>query len=183
MIQKKSFRAIDFLFLFFFLLSPLFFYNLIPWSSASSTTSPEKEKQSKILANINVNIFMGLCFALPKSWQKEFICLYRNDKTLNIRLQTQTQRPRCWSPKKQMRALSALFYWLLDSWLAPLRGVHLLKEDRAKHCSSAYRSSGGIKGSSPTKSAYVHKNTYTPQIHTKTHKKSVWKRACAYNTT
>lgn len=71
---------------------------------------------------------------LPENCQQLFIWIHQNDKPLNITL-TQTLRTRCWKqkPKKekiQMRALSALFYWLLDSWLAPLGGVHLLKEDR-----------------------------------------------------
>lgn len=161
MIQKKSFQAIDFL--SFFLLSPLFFfffYNLIPWSSAWSTISPERQKQSEILANTDVNIFTGLCFALAERGQKGFICLYRNDKTLNIHPQTQTLRPPCWSPKKTNEGRIALFYWLPDSWLVPLCGVHLLKEDRAKHCSSVYRLSRGIKGSG-RQSVHTHTKMHT----------------------
>lgn len=161
-IQKKSFQAIDFPFPFSSVLC-----RFITLSTDLQPHPPPalRKRNKAVLANRAVNICMDLCFTLPEIWQRRFICLYKYDKTLNIRPQIQTPRPRCWNTKKkrkQMRALLALFYWLLDFWLAPLCGVHLLKEDRAKHCSSAYWLSGGIKGFR-RQSAHQTQKFYAPQ--------------------
>lgn len=132
------------------------FYNLIPWSSAPSATSPEKETQQHL--SKHSQYIQGLW----EIWQKGFICLDQATRHLIFVHRIRHEGLEAEIRKKQTRGLSALFYWLLDSWLAPLWRVHRLKEDGAKHCCSAYRLSRGIKGYSK-----VHRITSTLQIHSK----------------